>query len=56
MLAAPVPFAQTRRSTTAAPPAAMRTEPAKMNCPQVLGQGVQTARTFCDVVDHARSR
>jgi hypothetical protein len=21
-----------------------------MNCPQVLGQGVQTARTFCDIV------
>ena len=49
MLAAPVTLAQTRR-TTAAPPAAMRTEPAKVNCPQVLGQGVQTARTFCDVV------
>jgi hypothetical protein len=50
MLAAPVTFAQTRRSTTTAPPEAMRTEPVKMNCPQVLGQGVQTARTFCDIV------
>jgi hypothetical protein len=50
ILAAPVTFAQTRRSTAAAPLEAMRTEPAKMNCPQVLGQGVQTARTFCDIV------
>jgi hypothetical protein len=22
----------------------------KVNCPQVLGQGLQTARTFCDVL------
>ena len=28
----------------------MRTEAAKVTCPQVLGQGVQSARTFCDVV------
>ena len=42
--------AQTRRGTTTAAPAAMRTEPAKVNCPQVLGQGVQTERMFCDVV------
>jgi hypothetical protein len=52
LLTTAVPIAQTRRSTAAkpAPPAEMRTEPAKVNCPQVLGQGVQTARTFCDVV------
>jgi hypothetical protein len=43
-------IAQTRRGTTTAAPAAMRTEPAKVNCPQVLGQGVQTERMFCDVV------
>lgn len=53
VLAGPaMPLAQTRRSTTAAAPApaAMRTEPAKVNCPQVLGLGVQTGRTFCDVI------
>ena len=49
LLIAPVTTAQTRR-TTAAPATAMRTEPAKINCPQVLGQGMQTARSFCDVV------
>ena len=49
ILAAHVSFAQTRRTTAAAPVAAMRTEPAKLTCPQVLGQGVQTALTFCDV-------
>jgi hypothetical protein len=49
ILAAQVSFAQTRRTTAAAPVAAMRTEPAKLTCPQVLGQGVQTALTFCDV-------
>jgi hypothetical protein len=43
-------IAQTRRGATTAAPAAMRTEPAKVNCPQVLGQGVQTDRLFCDVV------
>jgi hypothetical protein len=46
---APATLAQTRR--TAAPPAtAMRTEPAKVTCPQLLGQGIQTDRAFCDVV------
>src|SRR5687768_13535465 len=50
VLAAPTTFAQARRGTTAAAPAAMRTEAAKVTCPQVLGVGVQTARTFCDVV------
>lgn len=29
---------------------ALRTEPAKLTCPQVLGEGVQTKRTFCDVL------
>jgi hypothetical protein len=37
-----------RRTTTA--PAAMKNEPAKVTCPQVLGQGAQTDRTFCDVI------
>ena len=49
LLIAPVTTAQTRR-TNAAPATAMRTEPAKINCPQVLGQGMQTARSFCDVI------
>jgi hypothetical protein len=47
--AAPATFAQARRGAAAAA-AAMRTEPAKVNCPQVLGVGVQTGRTFCEVV------
>lgn len=50
LLAPAAPLAQARRSTTTAAPAAMRTEPAKVACPQVLGQGLQTSRTFCDVV------
>ena len=49
-LAAPVAFAQARRTTAATAATAMRTEPAKLNCPQVLGQGLQTSRTFCDIV------
>jgi hypothetical protein len=46
------PTAQTRRSSTAKPaaPAAMVKEPAKVTCPQALGQGLQTSRTFCDVI------
>ena len=48
LLIAPATIAQTRRTTAA--PAAMRTEPAKVNCPQLLGQGVQTSRSFCDVI------
>ena len=49
LLAPAAPLAQARRGTTAAP-AAMRTEAAKVSCPQVLGQGLQTSRTFCDVI------
>lgn len=49
LLAAPGVFAQARRTTTPAP-AAIRTEPAKVTCPQTLGVGVQTGRTFCDVI------
>lgn len=46
--------AQRGRATAPARPAApaataRRMEPAKLNCPQVLGEGVQTMRTFCDV-------
>ena len=52
LVTATTSIAQTRRSTTAkpAPPAAMVTEPAKVNCPQALGQGLQTSRAFCDVI------
>ena len=48
--------AQARRTPTpvrrpaAAPPAAPKTEPAMIMCPEVLGQGAQTKRTFCDVL------
>lgn len=39
--------AQARRTTARQP--ATKTEPAKMTCPFVLGEGVSTQRTFCDV-------
>jgi hypothetical protein len=45
--------AQARRTPTRRAPAkppATRTEPAMMMCPEVLGEGVQTHRTFCDVL------
>ena len=48
--AAPELLAQARRGGAAAAAAAMRTEPAKVSCPQMLGVGVQSARSFCDVI------
>src|SRR5688572_31056519 len=41
----------TAARTPARPPAqpALVIEAAKLSCPQVLGEGVQTRRTFCDV-------
>jgi hypothetical protein len=46
--------AQTRRATprrpAPPPPPALKTEPAMMKCPQVLGEGVQTKRLYCDVL------
>jgi hypothetical protein len=46
--------AQARRAPARRPPAAkaapQKTEPAMMMCPEVLGQGVQTKQTFCDVL------
>ena len=46
--------AQARRTPArrppAAKPAAAKTEPAMMMCPEVLGEGVQTKQTFCDVL------
>ena len=52
VLTTAAPLAQTRRTTAAkpAPAAELRTEAAKVTCPQVLGLGVQTSRTFCDVL------
>lgn len=43
--------AQTRRAPArrAAPAAKPVTEPAKLTCPQLLGDGVKTARSYCDV-------
>jgi hypothetical protein len=43
--------AQRRRTKAPAKPApqAVKTEPAKVSCPNELGQGVATARSFCDV-------
>ena len=47
-------MAQTRRAPARRPapaaPLPLRTEPAMMMCPEVLGEGVQTRRTFCDVL------
>src|SRR5688572_27501226 len=47
---APDLLAQARRGGAAAAAAAMRTEPAKITCPQMLGVGVQSGRSFCDVI------
>jgi len=40
---------QTRGRAAQARPE-VRTEAPKINCPQVLGEGMQTKRTFCDVL------
>jgi hypothetical protein len=55
LLASPV-SSQTRRTAprtpakpAAAPAAQPKTEPAMIMCPQPLGTGVQTKRSFCDV-------
>jgi hypothetical protein len=46
--------AQTRRAPArrpvAPPPPAVRTEPPVVKCPQVLGDGVKTKRSYCDVL------
>jgi hypothetical protein len=43
---------QTRRPARRAAPAPLplKTEPAPLQCPSVLGTGVRTGRTFCDVL------
>lgn len=43
------PRAQTRKPTPPAKPVAPVTEAAVVMCPQVLGDGVKTARSYCDV-------
>ena len=46
------PLSAQGRRTTAKPapaPPAPRTEPAMLNCPSILGDGVQSTRTYCDV-------
>jgi hypothetical protein len=42
--------APARRAPVAPPPPAMRTEAAVVKCPQVLGDGVRTKRSYCDVL------
>jgi hypothetical protein len=48
LVSQPAVWGQTRRRTPARP-VPPRTEPAKITCPNVLGEGVQTMRSFCDV-------
>ncbi|MFB3852901.1 MAG: hypothetical protein ACE148_03660 [Vicinamibacterales bacterium] len=50
VVSAVVPAAQAKK--TARPPAvpAIRTEPADVACPAILGYGVRTKRQFCDVI------
>lgn len=52
VLAQPI-VAQTRRTPARRPapkPPAMKTEDATLKCPSVLGAGVQTKRSYCDVL------
>lgn len=45
-----LPSAQARRGAPPpAPPPAPRVEPAMLNCPSILGDGLQSGRTYCDV-------
>jgi len=39
-----------KRPAAPAPAPVIKTEPAMMTCPQVLGEGVRTKRQFCDVL------
>lgn len=46
-------IAQTRRPPArkpAAKPVPLKTEPAQLQCPSILGAGIQTNRTYCDVL------
>ena len=45
-----LPAAQGRRGAAPpAPPPTPRVEPAMLNCPSILGDGLQAGRTYCDV-------
>lgn len=44
-----VPAAQARRGAAPTPPPTPRVEPAMLNCPSILGDGLQSGRTYCDV-------
>ena len=44
------PAATQTRRRAAPKPVPTKTEPAPLECPSVLGTGVNTGRTFCDVL------
>lgn len=46
----PAPAAPRGRGAAPAAPVAPTIEPGQINCPTVLGEGVQTKRSFCDVL------
>jgi hypothetical protein len=50
VLSAPTRRAPARRAPAPPPPPAPKTEPAMFDCPSLLGEGVKTKRTFCDVL------
>ena len=47
LLASPAILAQTRGRATQPPP---KPQPAVFDCPALLGEGIQTKRSFCDVL------
>lgn len=47
---APKPPAKPPAKTTPAAQPAVKSEPAMIVCPEVVGEGVRTRRTFCDVL------
>ena len=50
LCASAVADAQTRGRGRAPAPPAMKTEPAVLECPSLLGDGIKTGRSFCDVL------
>jgi hypothetical protein len=49
-IAAQTRRAPARRAAPPPPPPAIKTEPAVFDCPSLLGEGIKTKRTFCDVL------